>query len=95
VNVLTEDTIHLYQPLYLWAFRVTKSDYRTSGEIRTELQEKLSRKMERILEAWQRACFRGNVLAAWKDAGFVYTFRNGAIGSIRINRTFITTKISE
>jgi hypothetical protein len=92
---LPTHTIHLYQPLDLCVVGVTKSDYRTPGEMRTELQEKLSRKMERILKAWRRACCRVNVIAAWKDAGFVYMFRKGAIVSIGINRTFMTTKISE
>jgi hypothetical protein len=42
--------------------------------------------------ACRRACFNTNVLAAWKDAGFLSGFRNGAIVLIGINCTFITIK---
>jgi hypothetical protein len=88
-------TTHMYQLLDLCVFGITKIDYRTSGDIGTESQEQLSRPMEGILKAWRRACFRGNFLAAWKDAGFGDAFRNGAIVSIGINCTFMSTKISE
>jgi hypothetical protein len=41
-------TTHLYQPLDLCIFAVMKNDYRTSGKIRTDFKEKLSKKIERM-----------------------------------------------
>jgi hypothetical protein len=61
---LPAHTTHLYQPLDLCIFGVTKKEYRVGGEAKTELREKISRKIERVLEGWHRACYRGNILAA-------------------------------
>jgi hypothetical protein len=85
---------HLYRPLDLCTFVVMKNDYPTLGEIRTDFEEKVSKKIERILKAWWRACFHRNILSAWKNAGFVHTFQNGALAAISMNRTFMNTKIS-
>jgi hypothetical protein len=92
---LPAHTIHLYQPLDRCIFEVMKNDYRTSGEIRTDFEEKLSKKIEPSLKVSRSACFRGNIIAAWKNADLVHTFRNGALAAIGINRTFMNTKISE
>jgi hypothetical protein len=91
---LVPHTTHLHQPLDLCLFGVAKHEHRICGKIRTELQEKLSRKIERILKAWPRACHRGNVLAAWKSGGFVHGFRGGMTVRVTINPTMMAMKIA-
>jgi hypothetical protein len=46
------------------------------------------------VKAWHRACYPGNVLAAWKAGGFVHTFRDGTLFRIGINETVMTMKIA-
>jgi hypothetical protein len=87
-------TTHLYQPLDLCLFGVPKHEHRICGKTQTELQEKLSRKIERILKAWHRACYRRNVLAAWKSGGFGHGFRGGMVVRVTINPAMMAMKIS-
>jgi hypothetical protein len=91
---LPPHTTHLYQPLDLCIFGISKKEYRISGEGKTDLVEKISKKIERILKSWHRACYRGNIIASWRAGGFVYTFRGGAMVEVAINRTLMTTKIA-
>jgi hypothetical protein len=91
---LPTHTTHLYQPLDLCLFEVAKKESRIAGKIKIGFLGKLSGKIERILKSWSRACYRGNVLAAWKSGGFVHIFREGTLVGVAINRTLMTSKIT-
>jgi hypothetical protein len=56
--------------------------------------EKISKKIERIIQAWHRTCYRGTILASWRAGGFVYTFQAGMLVGVAINPTTMTTKIA-
>jgi hypothetical protein len=86
---------HLYQPLDLFLFGLAKKEYRRSVNNDTHFGEKISRKRERILKAWYRACYRGNISAAWKSGGFVHVFVDGTTVGIAINPTFMALKLAQ
>jgi hypothetical protein len=94
VILLPPHTTDLYRPLDLCLFGLLKLEYRIAGALKTELQEKLSRKIEKVVKAWHRACSPGNVLAAWKGGEFVHTFRDGTLSGIGINETVMTMRIA-
>jgi hypothetical protein len=72
---------------------VNKRDYKRSGETKMELVEKISKKIEGVIRAWHRACYRGNILALWRTGGFIYTFQAGTLVGVAINPTPMTKKI--
>jgi hypothetical protein len=87
---------HLYQILDFCIFGVMKKEYKYSGNCKTSrsLEEKLAQKIERVVQAWHRACFIGTVLAVWRSASFVHEWNDGALQKIRINPTLLMSKQS-
>jgi hypothetical protein len=79
----------------LCLFGLAKKEYRISANNETHFGEKISRKIERILKAWYRAYYRGNIIAAWKSGGFVHVFVEGTIVGIAINPTLMALKLAQ
>jgi hypothetical protein len=73
-----------------------KKEYKQSANCKASrsLEEKLAQKIERVVRAWHRACFIETVLAAWRGAGFVYEWNDGAFQKIHINPTLLMSKLS-
>jgi hypothetical protein len=91
---LPSSATHLYQPLDLCLVGLAKKEYRISANNDTHFGEKGSRKIEKILKVWYRACYRGNSLAPWKNGRFVHVFVDGTIAAIPINPTRMTLKLA-
>jgi hypothetical protein len=75
--------------------RTCKKEYRISAKSYTHFGEKISKKIERILKAWYRACYRGNIIAASKSGGFVHVVVDGTIVGIPINPTLMALKLAQ
>jgi hypothetical protein len=88
---------HLYQVLDLCVVGIMKkedNELRNPGR-QSPFADKLTRKIERVLRAWHRACFRGTWLAASVCAGFVHEVTDGLITGIRMNPTLLVRKIEQ
>jgi hypothetical protein len=85
---------HLFQPLDLVIFGLTKKEYKNSANTKSKFAEKITRKIERIIKAWEKSCFRGNILAGWEAAGFKLTFTAGEVSSMLINETSMMIKLN-
>lgn len=92
--LLPAHSSHIFQPLDLVIFGKLKLTYANSEVVHADITDPFSRKTDRILESWRRCTYKGDIISAWKKAGFDYTYdQDGKVSIISLNSTKCTRKI--
>jgi hypothetical protein len=60
---------------------------------RLAFQGEIDAKIEWVMKTWNRVCFVGTVLGAWTGAGFIYEWNAGTSQKVRVNLTWLATKL--
>ena len=93
VLILPPHSSHLVQCLDLCFFGIMKKHYKLCRSQLFQKNNRKAQKIERILKSFYTASFPTIIFAGWKESGIDFTFVNGNISKISINKNRVIEKL--